>query len=210
LAAASGCATEANTLEPEEGGGTGSGGKVTMGKGGASGSQSAGGKSVAGSSSSAFGGAAATGGAGGKGTAGNSAGGADGGSSGSGGSEAGSSQGGAGAGSGGKGGQGGTATGGKAGSTGAGGSGSAGKGGIGGSAAVGCLADWEGDAACNTCSTQTQADRLACVDILDCYVANNCGPATCSGSTDVCGPNAIQKGTAPYPFAKDVYDCLCN
>ncbi|HXK20783.1 MAG TPA: hypothetical protein VNG33_23390, partial [Polyangiaceae bacterium] len=63
---------------------------------------------------------------------------------------------------------------------------------------------------CDTCSKQTQSDKLGCVDILDCYYANACGPASCGGNTDKCGANNIGKGTAGYPIAADVYMCLCK
>ena len=102
-------------------------------------------------------------------------------------------------------------------------SGMAGLGGVGGTAGGGqagtagtggapssCVANWATSGACNTCSTQTQSDLKACVEVLDCYVANNCGPATCSGNDQTCGANKLQKGTAPYPVAKAVYDCLCD
>lgn len=46
--------------------------------------------------------------------------------------------------------------------------------------------------------------------ILDCYYQNGCGPSTCGGNTDKCGANNVGKGTAGYPIAQDVYDCLCK
>jgi hypothetical protein len=63
---------------------------------------------------------------------------------------------------------------------------------------------------CDTCSSQTQSDLKACADVLDCYVANDCGPSSCSGNDQVCGANKLQKGTAPYPVAKQVFDCMCQ
>ena len=112
----------------------------------------------------------------------------------------------------GAGGAGGTKNGGAGGQLGTGGSAQAGtsSGGLAGAGGgLACLANWKGDV-CDTCSKQTQSDKLGCVDILDCYVANACGPATCGGNTDKCGANKIGKGTAGYPIAQDVYGCLCK
>jgi hypothetical protein len=101
----------------------------------------------------------------------------------------------------------GTGGGGTASQGGAGGKTSGGTGGTGSSLA--CLMSWKNDA-CDTCSKQTQGDKLGCVDILDCYAANSCGPATCGGNTEKCGANNIAKGTAGYPIAQEVYTCLCK
>jgi hypothetical protein len=87
--------------------------------------------------------------------------------------------------------------------------GSAGTAGSGGGNQLACLQNWKGDK-CDTCSTQTQSDKLGCVDILDCYETNACGPGTCDGNTQKCGANVIGKGTAGYPIAADVYNCLCK
>ena len=210
-ACASGCATEVTTLEPTDrvvagAGGTGvpvsAAGKSTSGGSGSTGTAgtagtagSAGSKSVnafGGTGSSA--GAPATGGsagAGGKAQSGTS------GSGGTAGAAGGAKKGGAagqsGQGSGGTGGTGqaGTANGGS------------------GAGNLACLNSWKNDP-CDVCSKETQSDHLACVDILDCYAANSCGPATCGANDDKCGANKISKGTAGYPIAQKVYDCLCN
>jgi len=217
---ASGCATAVDTLEPldevaGDGGssGTTDGGKTSAaGKSTSGGSKSSGGSSNTGGSggtlTGAFGGSATTGGkngtggsatagAGGK-AAGGSAGTANGGSA-SGGS--------AGSASGGSAGSGGKSSGGSGGTGGAGGSANGGSGGSG--TPLACLMSWKGDK-CDTCSSQTQSDKLACADILNCYAANSCGPSTCGGNTDKCGANNIGKGTAGYPIAQTVYDCLCK
>jgi hypothetical protein len=210
LGAASACATEVNTLENEDGTaavgndhpGAGTAGSPSGGKPTTGGTSSAGGKAgTGGKIGNAFGGASSTGGA--AGTA------SSGGKAGSGGAAGG-------AGSGGKGGTSGTAggagSGGKGGTSGTAGSG--GKGGTSGSAGSGgggveCLKDWKSDP-CNTCTMQTQSDKLACVDILDCFAANACGPTSCANNDDECGANKIAKGTAGYPIATEVYDCLCK
>lgn len=102
----------------------------------------------------------------------------------------------------------------QAGSTSSSGGGTSGSGGKASGGAGGggdhCLADWRSSGACDTCSTQTQGDKKACANVLDCFIANDCGPATCAGNTDVCGANAIQQGSAPYPIAQQVYDCICQ
>jgi hypothetical protein len=202
---ASGCAAEVNTLEDAPPAGDGGvaplGGKPSS----AGTTASSGAKSMAGAGGTkivnAFGGTASGGTASGGTTSGTTAGG---GTAGAGGIAQAGSSGGGGIHAGG------TAAGGTAGQGGAGGKtngGASGTGGTGGSLA--CLSSWKNDA-CDTCSKQTQGDKLACVDILDCYAANSCGPATCGGNTDKCGANNIAKGTAGYPIAQDVYTCLCK
>lgn len=210
-----GCATAVDTLEPldevaGDGGSTNptDGGKTsTAGKTSSGGSKNSGGSSSGSSSggtlTGAFGGTASTGGktgAGGTanaGTSGSSA------SGGGGGANGGTASGGGGAGGKSAGGSGGSASGGSA-------NGGSANGGSGGSGTpLACLMSWKGDQ-CDTCSTQTQSDKLACADILNCYAANNCGPSTCGGNTDKCGANNIGKGTAGYPIAQTVYDCLCK
>jgi len=89
------------------------------------------------------------------------------------------------------------------------GGGQAGTAGTGGAPAS-CLLNWASNVTCDTCSGQTQSDLKACSLVLDCYLANNCGPETCSGNDQTCGSNTLQKGTAAYPVAKTVYDCLCD
>ena len=194
----SGCATGVNTLEPD--GEPNTAGGSSAGKGGSSGGggskATAGGGSVGkgGTAPQAFGGAAATGGAGGNGGAGAGGSNASGGTAGAGGgAAAGSSSGGA--------------AGGAAGGGGTGG-GAAGSGGSG--VATGCLVGWEDNDACDTCTTQTQGDKLGCVDILDCYALNDCGPSTCANNDDKCGVNKIAKGTAGYEIAADVHACICE
>ena len=69
--------------------------------------------------------------------------------------------------------------------------------------------NWQTNTTCAaSCTNRTQSDEKACVDILNCYQTKNCGPATCSGNTQPCGANTLQKGTAGYQYAKQVYDCL--
>jgi hypothetical protein len=190
----SGCATGVNTLpddEPNAAGGSSAGKGGSAGGGGSTATAGTGSAGKGGTASQAFGGAAATGGAGGKGGSAGAGGSATGGSAGAGGgAAAGSSSGGSGSGSGGTGG------------------GAAGSGGSG--VATGCLKDWQDNEACDTCTTQTQGDKLGCVDILDCYAVNDCGPSTCANNDDKCGVNKIAKGTAGYEIAADVYDCICQ
>ncbi len=168
---------------------------------------------VAGASGSkvvnAFGGTGSSGGTPSSGGAAGAGGKAQGGASGSGGAA-----GAGGAKNGGGGGAGGAKNGGAAGQAGSGGSAQAGSAnggsaGAGGGGNLACLKSWKNNA-CDVCSTETQSDHLACVDILDCYSANACGPATCGGNDGKCGANKIGKGTAGYPIAQKVYDCLCK
>ncbi len=202
LVVVAGCAVEANTLEPEPIDDSPSAGKGSGGAGGAGGKTSTGGKASAGSSGKGTGGSVTA--FGGTSTsAGNAGDSGDGGSAGSGG-VGGKTSGGQSSGGAGNGGAAGTSAG-----KGGGGSGGGGKGGSGGSGSH-CLEGWRDNAACDTCETQTQGDKKACANVLDCYITNDCGPATCSGNTDVCGANAIQQGTAPFPIAADVYNCICK
>lgn len=188
--AGSGCATGVNTLEPDDEPTTaGTSGAGKGGSSGGGGSKTAGGGgsvSKAGSSSQAFGGAAATGGAGGKGGSAGAGGNANGGSAGAGGAAAGSGSGGSAGGAAGGGGSGGTGV------------------------PTGCLKDWKDNETCDTCTTQTQGDKLGCVDILDCYALNDCGPSTCANNDDKCGVNKIAKGTAGYEIAAEVHACICE
>ena len=115
---------------------------------------------------------------------------------------------------GGTGGTGGGGTGGTGGSTGgSGGTGGAtgGAGGTGGGGG-GCtaLASWRTNS-CNTCSTQTQGDKLTCIQYLDCYVTNGCGPSSsCAQNDGTCGVNKIGGGTAGKSIADTVYHCICG
>ncbi len=214
-ATASACAAEVNTLEPGDeplagGGGAGmsvSGAGHQSTSGGATALTAAGMGGAGGTKVGyAFGGTASTGGSvangGAAGAAGSSS---SGGAAGSGGKAAGGGAGGLG----GKGGSAGASNGGAAGQAGTSGSSGAGTSGSGGGGNLACLASWKNDV-CDTCSKQTQSDKLACVEILDCYAANACGPATCGSNDAKCGANKIGKGTAGYPIAQDVYTCLCK
>jgi hypothetical protein len=202
VALALGCAKQVNTLEPlDESELNGSSGTTTS-KGGSSsasaGSGSGGKPSTGGTAINAFGGSASSGGnagsansMGGRGGAGSGGGGGKGGSA-----QAGTTQGGSSAGAAGGGG---AATG-----------GSGGSGNAGGALGSGCLMSWRDNEACDTCTSQTQGDKKACAQVLDCYLQNDCGPTTCADNDDECGANTIQQGTAPYPIAEEVYDCICN
>lgn len=71
-----------------------------------------------------------------------------------------------------------------------------------------CLAGWEGSS-CDTCSGQTQSDRLSCRLYIDCYITNDCDPATCGSVEQVCGVNRLGNGLAPKDIADTVYGCMC-
>jgi len=97
--------------------------------------------------------------------------------------------------------------GGGTGGSGTGGSGTGGSG-TGGSSTGHCLEGWLGDA-CDTCSVQTQADRLDCIEILNCFIENDCGPSSCTSSDAACGNNTLQIGMEGYKYATPVYNCMC-
>lgn len=213
LTLAFGCAKQVDTLDPLDEidadewsvGGASKGGSSSAGAHAGSAGKPSGGSTT----TNAFGGSATSGSANGSSGRGAAAGGGgsgasqDGGTSSQGGgtsSQAGSNQGGGGAGTAGRGGTG--SSGGRGGD-----GGSVGSGGAIGS---GCLTNWRDNAACDTCTTQTQSDKKACAQVLDCYLQNACGPTTCAANDDECGANTIQQGTAPYPIAQDVYNCLCK
>jgi hypothetical protein len=87
----------------------------------------------------------------------------------------------------------------------------AGSTGTGGGTAAGCLADWMSSTDCaSKCTGATQGDQLKCVEVLDCYEKNSCGPSTWSSNDQTSGSNKRGFGAAPYPLAKAVYDCLCT
>lgn len=73
-----------------------------------------------------------------------------------------------------------------------------------------CVYGWKDDACGELCLSRTQSDQRACEQVLDCFVANDCGPASCTGITQICGNNTLQQGSAPYPYAAQVYDCMCK
>jgi hypothetical protein len=73
-----------------------------------------------------------------------------------------------------------------------------------------CVYGWRDDPCGQTCLARTQSDQRACEQVLDCFIEHDCGPATCTDNTQVCGNNALQNGSAPYPYAAAVYDCMCN
>jgi len=74
-----------------------------------------------------------------------------------------------------------------------------------------CLAGWRDDEACGfICTSQTQPDRAACADALDCDIEFDCGPGTCRGSSGDCGVNAIGQGTTPFSSAEEVCDGTCS
>ncbi len=206
------CATEVSPVDPHASGDgeSGSGGAVAGVGGGAAGTggsvTSTAGSGMAGKSNhNAFGGTASDGGAG-SGSAGSGAEGGEMPEAGTSGSSGGATSGAGGAAGSGSGGKAGSGSGGTAGS---GAGGSAGSGSAGTSSGNSCAAGWEGDT-CDSCSGQTQSDKQACAQILDCYVQHECGPSSCANNDDVCGVNKIGKGTAGYPIAKTVYDCMCK
>jgi hypothetical protein len=71
-----------------------------------------------------------------------------------------------------------------------------------------CLAGWEGSS-CDTCSGETQSDRLACRVYIDCYLVNDCDPVSCGNLEQVCGVNRLGNGLAPKGVADAVYSCRC-
>ncbi len=71
-----------------------------------------------------------------------------------------------------------------------------------------CLGGWEGSS-CDTCSGQTQSDRLACRVFIDCYIINDCDPATCGNVEEPCSVNRLGNGLAPKDIADAVYGCMC-
>jgi MYXO-CTERM domain-containing protein len=72
-----------------------------------------------------------------------------------------------------------------------------------------CLENWRNTTSGATCTGQSQGDRLTCIQYLDCYYTNNCGPRSCGGNDGICGINTIGGGTAGQPIADQVYTDLC-
>ena len=74
-----------------------------------------------------------------------------------------------------------------------------------------CLIGWQNNTACaQPCLSRTQSDQAACVQVLNCYQNNFCGPSTCGTGGQVCGPNTLGFGNAPYPYAQQVFNCIPN
>jgi hypothetical protein len=72
-----------------------------------------------------------------------------------------------------------------------------------------CLIQWQNNTTCaQPCLSRTQGDQAACVDVLNCYENHHCGPSTCATGDQVCGPNTLGFGNAPYPFAQQVFNCI--
>nr|PZN26520.1 MAG: hypothetical protein DIU78_07530 [Pseudomonadota bacterium] len=72
-----------------------------------------------------------------------------------------------------------------------------------------CAWGWRDHACGATCLSRTQSDERRCADVLDCYVENDCGPATCGSMDATCGANTLKLNLAPYQYANQVYECLC-
>ncbi len=73
-----------------------------------------------------------------------------------------------------------------------------------------CAYGWRDDTCGSACLSRTQSDERRCQDVLDCYVENDCGPATCGAMDAACGANTLKLNTAPYEYANQVYSCLCE
>jgi hypothetical protein len=72
-----------------------------------------------------------------------------------------------------------------------------------------CLDGWQNNTTCaQPCTSRVQGDQRACIDVLNCYRDNHCGPDTCATGNQVCGPNTLGFGNAPYPFAQQVVSCI--
>jgi hypothetical protein len=72
-----------------------------------------------------------------------------------------------------------------------------------------CLVNWQNNTTCAPlCLSRTQSDQRACQQVLNCYRDSHCGPGTCDTGNQVCGPNVIGAGNAPYPYAQQVFNCI--
>lgn len=77
--------------------------------------------------------------------------------------------------------------------------------------ATNCLAVIDAACACEKKVTNT-SDAVGCQKVLDCFLANDCGPAdACATSNDaVCGANTLGVDGGKYNAAKAVYTCNCS
>ncbi len=86
---------------------------------------------------------------------------------------------------------------------GAGAAASAGAAGVAGSSSsASCVAGWAGSS-CDTCTHAAGRD-FVCSRVLDCFVTNHCGPATCF---DLCDADTTM---GAEQVAADVYACMCK
>jgi hypothetical protein len=69
-----------------------------------------------------------------------------------------------------------------------------------------CLENWRNTTCGQSCTQETQEDRLHCTDFLDCYFQNGVGPTDNPDGT--CGVNQFNHGMAPKTIADQVYQCL--
>jgi YD repeat-containing protein len=73
-----------------------------------------------------------------------------------------------------------------------------------------CLIDWRSTTCGHSCTGETQPDRAACWEFLDCYYNNACSPASCGEKDQICGVNKVYpaNGMVPKTIADQVYACL--
>jgi hypothetical protein len=89
-------------------------------------------------------------------------------------------------------------------------SGTGGEIGTGGDAAS-CLVGWENDQCSGLCGDPGDGVGVGCGNLMDCYLEEQCLPATCSAELDdVCGGNKVENATPEaLDMARAVVDCLC-
>ena len=76
-----------------------------------------------------------------------------------------------------------------------------------------CLFEWRDQSGASACLDETQGDHLECIQILDCWLENDCGPndsCTSSAATGECHPNTLGVGGGGYPYAESVFNALCG
>jgi hypothetical protein len=64
---------------------------------------------------------------------------------------------------------------------------------------------------CTLCADPNQGVATNCKAIIECWIANSCGPSdACSTGSGKCAPNTLKLDMAPYTPATATYTCACK
>jgi hypothetical protein len=71
-----------------------------------------------------------------------------------------------------------------------------------------CLFDWSNNSAITAvCHDGLQSDQAHCIEYLDCYLFQDCGPGdACAAQDGDCGINKIGGGSQGVMFAANAYN----
>jgi hypothetical protein len=64
---------------------------------------------------------------------------------------------------------------------------------------------------CVLCNVVNPGDKPNCQKIIDCWIANSCGPTSpCSQDPGPCSLNSLGVDMAPWNAAQATYTCSCS